>query len=328
MNKHYLQLTLEQRYQIWALRDSGKSLRQIAEAIGVNHSTVSRELKRNRTDKGYDPKKADKQSRQRRSKAYKASKCKGELAQTVLIHLRQGLSPGSISARLGLERSDQPENGLSPTSIYRMVAKNKAEGGHWHVYLPNHGRTRWKGGKRKGQAGAHLIPERRDISERPAEVETRETLGHWEGDTVHGQSAHLVTLVERKSLFTLVKRVYSKTKEEVGDALIALFQTVDESLRCTLTLDNGGEFADHRRVSKDVEIDIFFAKPYASWQRGTNENTNGRIRRFWPKKFDMGTLTEEEIERKIWRLNMMPRKILGGLTPFEAFTGKRVALIG
>ena len=135
-----------------------------------------------------------------------------------------------------------------------------------------------------------------------------------------------MTLVERKSRFTLVKRVFSKTQQEVGDAMIELLAKTETKI--TLTLDNGGEFADHVRVAKASKIAVFFAKPYASWQRGTNENTNGRIRRFWPKKFDMGTLTDAEIERNIERLNMTPRKILGGLTPFEVFTDKRVALIG
>jgi len=207
-----------------------------------------------------------------------------------------------------------------------MIAQDKAQQGHLHLYLPNTGKTRWKAGKRNKQAGAGLIPDRVDISERSADVEKRQRLGDWEGDTVHGQSAHLVTLVDRKSRYALVKRVFNKTKQTVGDALIDLLSQV--TAKVTLTLDNGGEFADHIRVGKAAEVSIFFAKPYASWQRGTNENTNGRIRRFWPKKFDMSLLTEAEIEDRIWRLNRTPRKILGGLTPFEVFTGKRVALIG
>jgi transposase, IS30 family len=107
--------------------------------------------------------------------------------------------------------------------------------------------------------------------------------------------------------------------------LFALFRNVS-SVR-TITLDNGGEFADHVRVAKETGGKVYFAKPYASWQRGNNENTNGRIRRFWPKKFDMATLTDEEIDDRILLLNLTPRKVLGGLTPLEAFIGKRVALI-
>ena len=323
--KHYHQLTQEQRYQIGPLRATGKSQRWIADFIGVNHSTISRELKRNSTAQGYQPKVAETLSQTRKRYAAKASKRNENLDKMIVEKLHAGWSPGSISERLKLEKSASSDH-LSHTSIYRMIAENKAQKGDWYLYLPNTGKTRWKDGKRNKNAGARLIPDRVDIAERPTNVEKRQRLGDWEGDTVHGQSAHLVTLVDRKSRFTLVKRVLNKTKQTVGDAMINLLSQV--SAKVTLTLDNGGEFADHVRVGKAAGVNIFFAKPYASWQRGTNENTNGRIRRFWPKKFDMGLLTEAEIEDRIWRLNKTPRKILGGLTPFEVFTGKRVALIG
>jgi IS30 family transposase len=324
MNKHYQQLTLEQRYQIWSLRDSGKTLQVIADLIKVHKSTVSRELKRNSTAAGYQAKTAEKLSQVRRCNAHKAGKRNEAMDQQITGKLKQGWSPGSISARLKLEKKAEADQ-LSHTSIYRMIAKDKAQRGSLYLYLPNTGKTRWKGGKRNKQAGASLIPDRTDIKERPLIVDKRSRLGDWEGDTVHGQSAHLVTLVDRKSRFTLAKRVFNKTKQVVGDAMIELLATVEAKI--TLTLDNGGEFADHVRVGVASKIAVFFAKPYASWQRGTNENTNGRIRRYWPKKFDMGTLTDDEIDRHIERLNRTPRKILGGLTPYEVFTGKRVALI-
>jgi len=204
-------------------------------------------------------------------------------------------------------------------------SSDRQQGGRLFCSLPRFGKTRWKGGKRNRKAGVRLIPDRVDITQRPATVNARKRLGDWEGDTVHGQNAHLVTLVDRTSRFTLAQRVLTKTKEEVANAMIYMFSKVHSVL--TVTLDNGGEFADHARVAKKTGADVFFAKPYASWQRGTNENTNGRIRRFWPKKFDMATLTDKEIEGRILLLNLTPRKILGGLTPLEAFTGRRVALI-
>ena len=325
MNKHYQQLALEQRYQIWSLRDSGKTYEAIAGIIGVHKSTVSRELKRNSGASGYQPSTAEKLSQYRKRTAAKAGKRTEAMDKIITDKLKQGWSPGSISDRLKVEKKTEAEH-LSHTSIYRMIAQDKAKKGSLHLYLPNTGKTRWKGGKRNKQAGASLIPERTDIRERPAIVDQRSRLGDWEGDTVHGQSAHLVTLVDRKSRFALVRRVFDKTKQTVGDAMIELLATVEAKV--TLTLDNGGEFADHVRVAKASKVAVFFAKPYASWQRGTNENTNGRIRRFWPKKFDMATLSEAEIGERIRRLNMTPRKILGGLTPYEVFTGKRVALIG
>lgn len=135
----------------------------------------------------------------------------------------------------------------------------------------------------------------------------------------------LVTLVDRTSSFTLAQRVNRKSKDAVADALISMLGKVHSAL--TVTLDNGGEFANHARVSHKTGAAIYFARPYASRQRGTNENTNGRLRRFWPKKFDLATLSDQEIEDGVLVLNLTPRKVMNGLTPLEAFTGRRVALI-
>lgn len=324
MSTLYRQLTQAQRYQIWSLRATGHKLRPIATKVGAHYSTISRELRRNISPSGYDPELAHDQSILRRSTAEKSTKMLAKTDDIIAKGLQLEWSPESISLRMIAENIPLSER-LSHTTIYRRVACDKHRGGQLYRDLPRFGKTRWKGGKRNRNAGAQLIPGRIDISERPSVVEKRNRLGDWEGDTVHGQSAHLVTLVDRKSRFTLAKRVLSKHKEVVGDALIKLLSQV--SAKRTLTLDNGGEFADQVRVSEAAKIDIFFAKPYASWQRGTNENTNGRIRRFWPKRFDIGQLTDEAVEDRIFQLNCTPRKILGGLTPFEAFTGMRVALI-
>jgi len=219
MNKHYLQLTQDQRYQIWSLRETGMSLRNIAAIIGKDHSTVGRELNRNRGKNGYQPKEAEQRSQTRKRTCYKASKQSDAMTQRVTEKLRIGWSPESISERMKCESLSDSER-LSHTSIYRLIGHDKAKGGVLHLYLPNTGKTRWKGGKRSKKAGVHLIPDRVDIKERPAVVDTRQRLGDWEGDTVHGQSAHLVTLVDRKSRFTLAKRVFSKTKQAVGDARV------------------------------------------------------------------------------------------------------------
>jgi IS30 family transposase len=322
-NKHYQQLTRELRYQISALRKAGMSVRAIAAIVGVHFSTVSRELSRNVTILGYSPSVAQQLSDTRKRTARKAHKRTEKTDQIIRESLSLGWSPESISQRLKLEYKKGGH--LSHSTIYRRIAEDRQQGGRLFCSLPRFGKTRWKGGKRNKKAGVRLIPDRVDITQRPATVNARKRLGDWEGDTVHGQNAHLVTLVDRTSRFTLAQRVLTKTKEEVANAMIYMFSKVHSVL--TVTLDNGGEFADHARVAKKTGADVFFAKPYASWQRGTNENTNGRIRRFWPKKFDMATLTDKEIEGRILLLNLTPRKILGGLTPLEAFTGRRVALI-
>lgn len=322
-NKHYQQLTQEPRYQISALRKAGMSLRSIAQEVDVHFSTVSRELRRNSTDAGYIPQVAHQLSDSRRRAAQKAHKRADKTDTIISESLALGWSPAAISERLKLEA--QPPDHLSHSTIYRRIEDDRQQGGMLYCRLPRFGKKRWKGGKRNKKAGVKLIPDRVDITERPPVVDDRTRIGDWEGDTVHGQNAHLVTLVDRTSRFTLAKRVLRKTKEEVADAMLELLGKVT-SVR-TVTLDNGGEFADHVRVSRETGAEVYFAKPYASWQRGTNENTNGRIRRFWPKKFDMATLTDEEIEDNILLLNLTPRKVLGGLTPLEAFIGRRVALI-
>ena len=215
------------------------------------------------------------------------------------------------------------EKAISHTTIYRLIEQDKINGGHLYRELPRFGKTRWKGGKRK--AGRSLIPDRTDITERPAIVEQRSRLGDWEGDTVYGQDAHLVTLVDRKSRLTMIGKVASKNAETVANKMIEMLQRAPGAK--TITLDNGGEFAMHAMVSEAVNADVYFAKPYASYQRGTNENTNGIIRRQWPKKMALGQITAEEIEAMEFQINSMPRKVLGGLTPLEVYTGKSVALI-
>ena len=324
MGTHYHQLTQEQRYQIWGLHNSGRTLSEIGTTLGCHKSTVSRELRRNRDQECYEPKQAHILSVQRKRQAWKSSKQCVETDRLIAVLIQRGWSPAALSVRMKIEPSYSGRL-LSHTTIYQRIAADKRRGGKLYRYLPRFGKKRWKGGKRNKQAGAKLIPDRVDISQRPAVVDKRSRLGDWEGDMVHGQSAHLVTLVERSSRFTLVRRVFSKQKKEVADAMIGLLSQV--SKKRTLTLDNGGEFADHVRVSQSTGARIFFARPYASWQRGTNENTNGRIRRFWPKKFDLGTLSDQQIAAKIWLLNFTPRLVLGGLTPIEVLTGKRVALI-
>jgi len=322
-NKYYQQLTRELRYQISALRKAGMSVRKIANIVGVHFSTISRELNRNKTASGYVPSVAQELSDTRKQTALKASKHSDKTDNIIRESLTLGWSPESISQRLKLEHN--ADNQLSHTTIYRRIVEDRKQGGRLFSRLPRFGKTRWKGGKRTKKAGVSLIPDRIDITQRPAVVDDRKRLGDWEGDTVYGQNAHLVTLVDRASRFTLARRIFSKTKEEVANAMIDMFSKVHSVL--TVTLDNGGEFADHVRVAEKTGADVFFAKPYASWQRGTNENINGRIRRFWPKKFDMATLTDKDIEGRIFLLNLTPRKVLGGLTPLEVFIGKRVALI-
>lgn len=197
--RQYKQLTQGQRYQIEVLLRKDLFQKDIAEAVGISEGTLSRELQRNSTDNGYSAETAHSVAIQRRKSAQKHSKTNERHMPIIEKGLLLGWSPENISYRMKLE---VPEIALSHTSLYRRIADNRSQGGTLYKKLPRFGKRRCKGGKRK--AGRSLIPNRVDITKRPEVIELRSRLGDWEGDTVFGQDAHLVTLVDRKSRYTLI----------------------------------------------------------------------------------------------------------------------------
>ena len=317
--RQFKQLTQGQRYQIEALVGVLMQ-KEIAAKLGISESALSRELSRNGSGGKYCAETAHALAIQRRTSAAKFSKSDERHMPIIKKGLSFGWSPENISARMKVE---MPESAISHTTVYKRIAANKAQGGTLYKDLPRHGKRRCKGGKRK--AGRSLIPNRVDITERPEVVELRSRLGDWEGDTVYGQDAHLVTLVDLKSRLTLIGKTDTKQADVVADAMIQLLKRVSST--STITLDNGGEFAAHEKVAEAISADIYFAKPYASYQRGTNENTNGIIRRTWPKKMSLSHLTEADLRTREMLINTMPRKVLGGRTPLEVYTGQSIALI-
>jgi transposase, IS30 family len=225
-------------------------------------------------------------------------------------------SPEQIVGRLKLEGATLPP---SRSSVYRWVYRLG-----WYGRLPRKGKPRRK--LKGSPAGAKLIPNRVDIDQRPAIVDTNTEIGHWEGDTVHGKNAHLVTLVERVSKASLVIKVPNKCKETVSEAIVKLLGPIQHLCK-TITFDNGGEFADHEKIAQKLQCKIFFAKPYHSWERGLNENTNGLFRRFFPKNMSFGDLTDQEINDAQFLINNRPRKTLNYRTPMEILAGRTVSLI-
>lgn len=157
-------------------------------------------------------------------------------------------------------------------------------------------------------------------------MDLKEEIGHWEGDTVYGQDGYFVTLVERVSKAFLTKRVKNKKKETVSRAILQLLKPYKSMVK-TITFDNGGEFADHQRIAKVMKCEIYFAKPYHSWQRGLNENTNGLLRRYCPKGKKISQFTEQQIKLMQSMINIRPRKTLNYLNPCEFLMGKRVSLM-
>jgi len=317
----YSQLTRGQRYHIYAFLKVGFSQTAIARQIGVHKSTVSRELIRNRGRKGYRPKQAHNMAKHRREQAKRFVKFTPGLIALIESLIKQDLSPEQVSGIL----KRRPGLSISHEAIYQHILKDKARGGKLYQHLRHADKKRKKrygSYDRRGQMVGRV-----SIDNRPAIVDAKKRIGDWEIDTVigkHHQGA-LVTIVERKSKFTLIKRVANKRADMVTDATIGLLAPFRKRV-FTVTSDNGKEFAQHDLISKELKSRFFFAHPYHSWERGLNENTNGLIRQYFPKATNFKMITDEQVQAVMDRLNNRPRKTLGFKTPNEVFLGLKFKL--
>lgn len=310
--KTYKQLTCEQRYTIRVLLKKNFSQKDIANTIGVNKSTISRELKRNIGKRGYRNKQAHMKALERRLDK-SPPRISKEIWDKVSLYVKEDWSPDQISGELKLNENTS----ISHEWIYQFILKDKKSGGDLYTHL----RCKSKRRKRYGSYESRgVIRNRRSIEERPAIVETKERIGDWEADTIIGK-AHkgaIVSLTERKTKLCLIYKVERKTADLVSKAMKKLLLPLKDIVY-TITSDNGKEFALHEDTAKDLETDFFFAHPYASCERGLNENTNGLIRQYFPKGRNFRTITDEEIILAMKKLNNRPRKTLGYLTPNEVF---------
>ena len=229
--------------------------------------------------------------------------------------LREGWTPEIISGRARLEGRAW----VCKETIYKHVYTDAKLGGDLWAHLPRSRRKRRRRCPRQEGRGRGRIPNQRMIDTRPASVETRRQAGHWEGDLINGahETGNLVTLVERTTRFTLVGRTDSKEAAEVSAVIEACFALLPMDIRLSVTFDNGKEFAQHEALARRLGLDVYFAKPYHSWERGTNENTNGLIRRLYPKQSSFASIREDELARIDRYLNDRPRKCLGWKTPRE-----------
>jgi IS30 family transposase len=314
MNRYY-QLTREQRYQISALKETGLKQKEIATELDVAPSTISRELRRNSAAGRYDPQAADTLSRERRRTAAKAKRITEAMWSRVDDLLCQEWSPEQISGWL------KKHEGIAASheSIYRHVRQDKADAGDLYTYLRHGFKRRRKYGKR--DLRGH-IRGRVSIDHRPAVVDERSRIGDWELDTIHGTRRNgLVTAVERKAGLARLGKVPRRGAAEVRRTTMARFEA-ERDLVLTMTSDNGKEFADHELISSGLNADFYFAHPYSSWERGTNENTNGLVRQYFPKGTDFDEIEPWEIQWVEDRLNNRPRKRLGWATPNEVYYGQ------
>lgn len=314
----YRQLTYEQRYQIEALKKEGLSDQVIAENLGVHRTTVWREVKRNSLDDGeYHASSAAISARLRYQYKSKNRKLSKVHIAYIRKHIQEGWSPEQIAGRMALDGL----HSLSHETIYQYVYADQRKGGKLYLSLRHkHQKYHRRTGEyqRRGQ-----IKNRISIDERPLVVEAKERIGDWEADTIIGRYHHqgIVTLVDRHSKFTLMKKVPSKHAEPVKQAIVDMMKPIRDHVH-TITSDNGKEFAYHQEISRTLDTQFFFAHPYQSWQRGLNEHTNGLIREYFPKKCEFQNVTDRQIIEVQNRLNNRPRKVLGYRTPAEVFLGK------
>lgn len=313
----YKHLSREERYQIYSLMKANHTLTEIAQLLGRHRSTISREVRRGRGQRGYRAEQACCKAQERSLGSRNARRIAPWVWPEVAFYLGVEWSPEQIADKLP----------VSHESVYLHVYADKAKGGKLHKGLRSQKPRRKRylcGRDRRGQ-----IPNRRPIAERPAHIENRCQVGHWEGDTVigAGQSQAIVTLVERKSGYAKLSKVANKSAELVSQAIEDKLKPLAARVK-TLTVDNGKEFAYHQKVDTALDIQTYFADPYCSWQRGSNENFNGLLRQYIPKKRRMETVTDEELTMIENRLNHRPRKRLGFKTPHEVFHASlnRVAL--
>ena len=240
--------------------------------------------------------------------------------QQVETLIREEWSPEQIIGRVAMEQGVSINHGW----IYQYIYADQRSGGYLYCFLcyQKVRRKRYGSYDRRGR-----IPNQVSIDDRPAIVDSKRRFGDWEGDTVIGKGHRgaLVTLVERKSLYTVIRSVLHKTAKAVRGAVVDGLTPYIDWVH-TITYDNGRKFSDHEGMASDLDARIYFAHPYASWERGLNENTNGLIRQYFPKDRDLTTVTKYEIEKAMDKLNHRPRKSLGYRTPYEVFFNTKTSL--
>jgi len=312
--KTHKQLTLGQRYQIAALKKAGNSNKEIAKIVETSEATISRELKRNTGKRGYRPKQAHIKALWRKQNATKAIKMTAKVILLVNAQIRFDLSPEQVSGWLLEQHGIQ----FSHERIYQHIWADKRNGGDLYTHLRQAHKKRRKKYGSKDKRGQ--IRNRVSIEQRPDIVDEKSRIGDWEIDTVIGQNhkGALVTIVDRKTKFVLIKKVDSKHAEGVTAATITLLKPYSGKV-FTITADNGKEFAGHETMSQELGPDVYFAQPYSSWERGLNENTNGLIRQYFPKGSSFEGITDDQVETVMYRLNHRPRKGLNYQTPHAVF---------
>jgi len=325
MGNSYSQLTDDERIEMYAMMHAGNSKSEIIRQLGRSPSTIYREIRRNTGQRGYRPKQAHEWATQRRKQSPKSIKMNTVTVGYINEKLGIEWSPEQISDRMKTDPNFSG-NPVSHERIYQHIWQDKKQGGSLYKQL----RLANNKKKRKRYAAKDdrgKIRNRKDIDQRPKIVERKERIGDWEADLVVGAGAtgYLVTLVERVSKLTLIGFVRFKTSERVTDEIVRMLWPHRTKVH-TITFDNGREFAGHEQIAERLDCQCYFAKPYHSWERGLNENTNGLIRQYFPKKQPFARIQKHQLDLVMHRLNTRPRKTLDFVAP-EVIYYKTVRLI-
>lgn len=316
---HYHHLTIEQRENLLVCVNQGKNNAEIAAEIHCSESTVSREIRRNSAGRQeYSAIKAQRAYEKRRKNSVrKPILADPKAVQTVSNLLEMAWSPEQISNRLKYEHNQLK---ISTSTIYRALDKGLLDE-KLRKMLRIKGRVR-HGGRKKSKCG-HLDIEY-SIHDRPKSADKRKTIGHWESDTVRGSkwTGCIATHVERKSQYSVLCKIPNRTAEVFTQATIQAFQKIPKGKCKSFCVDHGKEFSDYRKIQIELNCKVYFADPHAPWQRGTNENFNGLLRQFFPKRTSFAEVTQKDVEAVMELLNRRPRKSLRWKTPEEVFFHK------
>ena len=314
---NYKHITTNERCCIANFLSLGLSLRKIAKHLNRNVSTISREVKRNSTNGKYLAHIAcENYAKNRKNCGAKGKSSNPTLIKYIEDGLEKTWSPEQIAGRLRLDYQDDKSMKIGFKTIYRWLYQKIIAKG-------NVNRLRRKGKSLKPKETRGKFNIGKSIKDRPKEVRKRETIGHWELDTVvssRGKSKScLSTFVERKSRFLIAQVMENRKSSTFNFHCFTAFKDIPTNLIKTFTVDRGKEFAGYVDIENTLNIDVYFADAYASWQRGTNENTNGLLREFYPKKFDFSSINQKELDNIVTIMNNRPRKCLGYRTPAEVF---------
>jgi transposase, IS30 family len=317
----YGHLNIDEREVILKMRAQQVSMQEIGQRLGRSKGTVSRELSRNVSSTGdYKPHLAQRYYEKRRTESKEPYRLEEDdrLRGCVQKKLQHYWSPEQISGTL----RDAHGITLSPVTIYSWVYRGRAKGSNDYTYLRQSHKNRRK--RRAGQDRRGQMPDRRMIDKRPKVVNERRRIGDWESDTVEGSkgSGFIVTHVDRKSRYLVAVKVDDKSVETVNRAICAKMKQLPPDKVKTMTFDNGKEFAGFKELERALGMRSYFAHPYHSWERGTNENTNGLLRQFFPKGMDFRMVSQSDVDMALGLLNNRPRKCLTYRTPAAVFWSK------